>query len=232
LDTSAGRDTLLPGLPTALRNGVERDGAKVTDLDHILAACEAWSPGPGETSPVVQLVQNALPLTTGSIYEQTLLDLLEAIQRPRPLPPCPYRGLFAFREDDALFFFGRKRFIEGEEGRGGLLAAQSKPRVAVLGPSGSGKSSVVFAGLVPRLRTQPGWLIAPTSEGYAFRPGDRPLRNLAAALLPLLDAGLSETDRLVETGKLETAPAQRHDNRGRWWPHVSAKSTPPPPGCC
>ena len=47
--------------------------------------------------------------------------------------------------------------------------------VAVIGPSGSGKSSVVFAGLIPQLRTDQHWLI------ISFRPGSRPLYTLAAA---------------------------------------------------
>jgi hypothetical protein len=60
---------------------------------------------------------------------------------------CPYRALAAFREADASFFFGREAFTE-------LLveAVAAAPMVGVIGPSGSGKSSVVFAGLVPRLR--------------------------------------------------------------------------------
>jgi DNA-binding SARP family transcriptional activator len=77
-----------------------------------------------------------------------------------PPPACPYRGLFAFQEEDAPFFFGRETFIE-------ILveAVQSRGLVAVIGPSGSGKSSVVQAGLVARLRQEPGWLIED------FRPG-------------------------------------------------------------
>ena len=68
--------------------------------------------------------------------------------------------------------------------------------VAVVGPSGSGKSSVVFAGLLPQLRQEANWIIAP------FRPGSDPFWGLAAALIPYLESELSETDRLVETHKL------------------------------
>ena len=57
------------------------------------------------------------------------------------IPCCPYRGLFAFQEEDAPFFCGRETFIEQL-----LVAVQKKPLVAVIGASGSGKSSVVFAG--------------------------------------------------------------------------------------
>ncbi len=59
----------------------------------------------------------------------------------------PYRGLMAFREEDAENFFGREAFVEQL-----VIDITSKPLVAVIGASGSGKSSVVFAGLIPQLR--------------------------------------------------------------------------------
>jgi WD40 repeat protein len=110
------------------------------------------------------------------------------------IPPCPYRGLFAFREQDASFFRGREKFTDQL-----VEAVAKRPMVAVIGPSGSGKSSVVFAGLVPCLRREGGWLIA------SFRPGDRPFAALAAALVPLLELEMSETDRLIESRKLAEA---------------------------
>jgi WD40 repeat protein len=113
------------------------------------------------------------------------------------IPYCPYRGLFAFREEDARYFFGREKFTQQL-----LEAVQNLPLVAVIGASGSGKSSVVFAGLIPKLRSQQNWLID------SFRPGDRPLRNLAAKLVPLLESNLSETDQLVEVNKLIKALQQ------------------------
>ena len=59
----------------------------------------------------------------------------------------PYRGLRMFGEEDAKFFFGRDREIQR------LLEKLKSTRfLAVLGPSGSGKSSLVRAGLVPELR--------------------------------------------------------------------------------
>ena len=109
---------------------------------------------------------------------------------------CPYRGLRAFREEDAPYFFGREAFTT-------LLvdAMGASPMVGVIGPSGSGKSSVVHAGLVPALRSS-------GDEGGAWavvdmRPGSEPYRSLARALLPLLEGeDLSETDRLVEVNKM------------------------------
>jgi WD40 repeat protein len=92
------------------------------------------------------------------------------------MPPCPYRGLFAFREEDADLFFGREQFTYDL-----LKAVKSKTFVAVVGASGSGKSSVVFAGLVPWLRQDDStnWLT------ISFRAGNKPFEALAIALLPL-----------------------------------------------
>jgi tetratricopeptide (TPR) repeat protein len=72
----------------------------------------------------------------------------------------PYRGLSAFDEEHAALFFGRKldvararsRFIEAAIGR--YRGSRSAPFLLILGPSGSGKSSFMRAGLVPALRSQ------------------------------------------------------------------------------
>jgi WD40 repeat protein len=106
--------------------------------------------------------------------------------------PCPYRGLFAFREQDAAMFFGREELAD-------RLANNlpEHPITAVVGPSGSGKSSLVFAGAIPRLR-QAGWTVS------NLRPakGNSPLEAIASTLLPLLDPRLGEIERLSETPKL------------------------------
>src|SRR3989440_9854789 len=76
-------------------------------------------------------------------------ETLRAISPALPVADvCPYRNLKAFTEADATFFRGRERVIE-------MLVdnLQNEPRfLAVFGASGSGKSSVVQAGLIPRLR--------------------------------------------------------------------------------
>ncbi|WP_460204657.1 nSTAND1 domain-containing NTPase [Scytonema sp. NUACC21] len=109
----------------------------------------------------------------------------------RPTRECPYRGLFAFREEDAPFFFGREAFSE-------ILveAVHTKPLVAAIGPSGSGKSSVVFAGLIPRLREEGNWLV------ISFRPGSKPFHSLAAALISQQEPQMSPSDQLEEITQL------------------------------
>src|SRR5262249_40899523 len=88
---------------------------------------------------------------------------------------CPYKGLAPFTEADADLFFGRERLI-------GELAARSVSTglLAVVGPSGSGKSSVVMGGLLPSLAAG---LLPGSDEWRAcrMRPGDHPLPQLEAA---------------------------------------------------
>jgi len=85
---------------------------------------------------------------------------------------CPYVGLQALKEEDAPFFCGREAVTQAlvdEVGRHRL--------VAVVGRSGSGKSSLVFAGLLPRLRQDRRFVW----DVVTMRPGDRPLHALAGA---------------------------------------------------
>jgi WD40 repeat protein len=94
----------------------------------------------------------------------------------------PYKGLRAFSEVDAADFFGRETLIQELLGRLGQEKDDLSRFLAVVGPSGSGKSSVVKAGLIPALRR--GGL--PGSEDWFvvdFIPGAHPLEELEAALL-------------------------------------------------
>jgi hypothetical protein len=105
---------------------------------------------------------------------------------------CPYRGLDPFREEDATLFFGRETFI-----RTLIDKIGRKSLTAVVGASGSGKSSIVLAGLVPALR---GKLGVTGAKGQVWeigimRPGTNPLQQLAAAFLPLAP-GLDEFERI------------------------------------
>ncbi|MCC5619121.1 CHAT domain-containing protein, partial [Nostoc sp. CHAB 5836] len=87
------------------------------------------------------------------------------------LPECPYQGLSAFRQENADFFFGREKFIAKL-----VEAVNSNQLIPVIGASGSGKSSVVFAGLIPYLQS------AGNVGIVSFRPGKNPFDTLAIAL--------------------------------------------------
>ncbi len=105
--------------------------------------------------------------------------------------PCPYRGLLHFGPQDAEFFFGRDVFIDEL-----YEATKTRNFIPVLGASGSGKSSVVLAGLVPRLQQEGHW------QFTHFRPGADPFHNLAQALVPLYTPGLDQTDQIAQGKKL------------------------------
>jgi WD40 repeat protein len=104
------------------------------------------------------------------------------------IPPNPYQGLSAFGEEDADFFFGQEKFVNNL-----VEVTHKQPLVAVVGPSGSGKSSVVYAGLIPKLRKEGNWLIE------SFRPGKEPFEPLAFALVRQLEPEAGETQQLRET---------------------------------
>jgi hypothetical protein len=100
-----------------------------------------------------------LDCTNPARWEMEVARLRELLDRPEPQPekpPCPYPGMVAFGSQDADRFFGRNREVQELVGR-----IRTTPRLFIIGPSGSGKSSLVFAGLVPELhRREPGhWLV-------------------------------------------------------------------------
>ena len=107
-----------------------------------------------------------------------------SLDAPPILLANPYRGLHAFDESDAERFFGRERLIERLLARLGHRGPQGR-FVAVVGPSGSGKSSVVRAGVVPALRhgAVPGsdrWFIATMIPGrHPFEALEEALRSIA-----------------------------------------------------
>ncbi|MEV5237965.1 hypothetical protein AB0K89_02355 [Streptomyces cinnamoneus] len=117
----------------------------------------------------------------------------------------PYQGLARYGPGDCARFFGRDRFV------GDLLEAGRRSRFAALvGASGSGKSSVLRAGLVPRLRYAQG----PGERPAAIRvlvPGEHPARTHAAVLEPLDAEGDTwiVVDQFEEVFTLCHDPAER-----------------------
>ena len=114
----------------------------------------------------------------------------------------PFPGLRAFQAEDAAVFFGRDqkvsevlRHLESSAVRGCV--------VAVVGPSGSGKSSLVRAGVEPRLRRAVGeWLVVPP-----FTPGEHPMTALARALCAAAESTDRPIDRRELVRTLENDPA-------------------------
>jgi WD40 repeat protein/tRNA A-37 threonylcarbamoyl transferase component Bud32/energy-coupling factor transporter ATP-binding protein EcfA2 len=117
-----------------------------------------------------------------------------------PLPPragaCPYRGLLAFEPADGDLFFGREELIAAM-----LDDVRKSGFLAVVGPSGSGKSSLVRAGLVPAL--------ADEGRCVVMNPGNDPVAALEHALGD--EPALLVVDQLEEAFTLcpEEAPRAR-----------------------
>lgn len=101
---------------------------------------------------------------------------------PAAPPRNPYKGLRAFRGTDAGDFFGRDRVVQELVEAVGATLQGGPHYLAVVGPSGSGKSSVVLAGLLPRL--QGGALAGSAAWHYLapLTPGAHPLEALAVTL--------------------------------------------------
>ncbi|MGD1889519.1 MAG: TIR domain-containing protein, partial [Cyclobacteriaceae bacterium] len=91
---------------------------------------------------------------------------------------CPYRGLEVFREEDRKYFYGREALVQQLCSR--LEDLDNNRLLAVLGPSGSGKSSVVRAGLIPQLENEKTLITV-------FTPGNNPIEQLSYALRGLSD---------------------------------------------
>jgi WD40 repeat protein/tRNA A-37 threonylcarbamoyl transferase component Bud32 len=99
---------------------------------------------------------------------------------------CPFKGLASFEPADADYFFGRERLVAELVAR--LVGAGF---LGIVGPSGSGKSSVLRAGLLPALAGG----VLPGSEGWRrllLRPGERPLDELRRVLVSGANDPLAE----------------------------------------
>lgn len=135
----------------------------------------------------------------GFLFENTWIDLqnnddvalnrmLEALasdahvnsekgsEQPGVSSICPYRGLEVFREEDSAFFFGRDENTRQLHDR-----LVHKNFLALVGASGSGKSSIVRAGLLPLLRKRNSQLVW---DILTITPGHDPLSALVRALDP------------------------------------------------
>ena len=138
-----------------------------------------------------------------------------------PIPPragaCPYRGLMAFRPEDGDLFFGREEVVashaRADSSTGGFMA--------VVGASGSGKSSLVRAGLVPafrRARDGPVVVMTPGSDPAAElrafarrRPARRSSSSTSSRRLFTLCPDEASRARFIDAlmDLHETAPTRR-----------------------
>ena len=141
----------------------------------------------GSHLPTLRLVKgfSALLAVCGVSDPAEVAEWLAALERIRNLPgrrplasPPPFRGLATYEAEHAVYFRGRQAMInrllelvtgEAEPARDGV--------VAVVGPSGSGKSSLLRAGLIPAVVDS-----NPPMRPVLFTPGSHPIRELALQL--------------------------------------------------
>jgi WD40 repeat protein/uncharacterized caspase-like protein len=126
---------------------------------------------------------------------------------PVDLGICPYRGLQAFQVADAPYFFGRETLTQHL-----VNALHRQSLLAVVGASGSGKSSVVQAGLMATLRQ--GQQIPDSNRwwlGY-LRPGEQPLNALVNALI---DPG-TEREQFYQQQQIEGLLHQGPEGFVQW----------------
>ncbi|HIP73324.1 MAG TPA: hypothetical protein EYH05_18235 [Anaerolineae bacterium] len=123
--------------------------------------------------------QNQLFHANRDAPDALLADFDPMLQPEIPDSRCPYIGLHAFDANNEHLFYGRDQLINQILNQ--ILVSRM---VTAVGSSGSGKSSVVLAGVIPRLKNGelPGsalWHYYPTMV-----PGSVPLTNLALTLMP------------------------------------------------
>ena len=123
---------------------------------------------------------------------------------------CPYPGLAAFQPKDAERFFGRKQLTAMLVARAGEQLARPGLLI-VLGPSGSGKSSLLRAGLLPAIVAGD----LPARRAFAWprdlmTPGRRPLMELATRIASLagIPAGALEADLRTDPARITGAIRQ------------------------
>jgi WD40 repeat protein/DNA-binding SARP family transcriptional activator len=139
------------------------------------------------------------PASLAAGVERMVAALAGETVDKRARPPNPYKGLRAFDEPDAEDFFGRGKLVDQMLEHLAVEEVEDGVRLLlVVGGSGSGKSSAVRAGLVPRLRRGgvPGsasWFVV------AMTPGKSPLGELAEALRQVAVVDVERLSRELAT---------------------------------
>ncbi len=148
---------------------------------------------------------------SGSVKVGELSDALAQYQKGQITPPsqlsdfvCPYLGLKAFDEEDARLFFGREALSHDIYER-----LKSVKLAVIIGPAGSGKSSLVRAGLLPMVRRQ-----RPSESGWevlVMQPGEDPVLHLASGLYTLFRYMRQDETPPETVMALNTAQVLRED---------------------
>jgi WD40 repeat protein len=198
------REDVPPGVDEVIQRATAKDPAeRYPDAPSLAAAFRRVVMAGSGTAGDIAINPSS---TRGITIDRTLL--LEELDVDNP-----YKGLQAFEEADSANFFGRDALINHLLDK---IREQDDERfLAVIGPSGSGKSSVVQAGMIPRMRrgTLPGserWFVV------EMLPGAHPLEELEAALLRIAvnpPSSLLEQLKEDERGLVRATKRVLMDNR-------------------
>lgn len=187
--------------PHARTTRVMKEELELADIYH-RPVFSFWIAGkrPQEALPANQSIIRPIDLIDArdTLYEGALERLVlklhalpagSALAEAEPAfePRNPYKGLRAFQAEDAHDFFGRSCCIDDLTQHIETLLREEEGEeparlLAIIGPSGSGKSSLVMAGLLPQLQSDEGAVSAHWVYLHALAPGKHPLESLAAVI--------------------------------------------------
>lgn len=166
----------------------------------------------GDGAQIGQLAQGSnITQISGYTVEQVevLLTQIRTTFQPKPFDgQSPYVGLAAFQGSDADKFFGRETLTAELVTRVAACGASNARAMFTAGPSGSGKSSIVRAGLIPALKKNG----IPGSEHWLYltmKPGRAPLDELGRVVAALTDSRTARQDLAVQGLTDRTILAQR-----------------------
>jgi DNA-binding SARP family transcriptional activator/WD40 repeat protein len=168
--------------------------ARVHEQGHLFAVLRGERPDVPQS--VAELVTRFMDQSEGNFpypaadflarWNQTCGSGQSAADTPKWSGDNPYKGLRPFDETDAEDFFGREALVDDLDKH-----LESLPFLALVGPSGSGKSSAVRAGLLPRWRAR-GWTVV------LLRPDVHPMDSFHSALsLAGIDSELLPRQKVV-----------------------------------
>ena len=205
----SARAVLYIASPNARQSRYSRDELEVAEM-YGRVVCPVWALGDDDKR------MDSFPLGWGAVqgidargarYDAAVDEIVRILEEPSETHPGwqaakaktletravlrnPYKGLHSFTNQDVDDFFGREQLTTKlVKALGAQLRASAPRLLAIVGASGSGKSSVVMAGVLPRL--QQGEL--PNSEKWVYLPrmvpGTAPIENLAIVLSSALGQG-------------------------------------------
>ena len=151
-------------------NAVRQDPMKLPDGPWKAVITRAVASNPADRFQSAAALAHAL---------EEVRERIETMEERRPYP-----GLASFSAADAEYFFGRELEVETL-----IKKLQQLHFIALIGPSGAGKTSMIRAGLIPALPS--------TWSQVLCYPGDTPLINLAQALAPQLSGDAEAFAKMV-----------------------------------